>query len=87
MIDLAGADIADGAYPAVALGVSGAMLVLGSFWGRAGGIILLGLVSAIATAGATVVDQIETGHIDARPLTASAVESEYSLGPARSSST
>ena len=30
------------------------MLVVGSFWGRAGGLIALGVVAAIATAGATV---------------------------------
>jgi len=80
MVDLAGADVADGAYPALALGISGAMLLLGSFWGRAGGIIALGLVSAIATAGATVLHDVETGHIDAQPRTASAVEDEYELG-------
>ncbi|MGA8256412.1 MAG: PspC domain-containing protein [Nocardioides sp.] len=80
MIELAGADIADGAYPALALATCGVMLTVGAFWGRAGGIIALGLVSALATAGATVMHDVETGHIDARPVTASAVEDEYTLG-------
>lgn len=47
MVDLAGADLPAAAYPALAVTVCGAVLVLGAFWGRAGGVILLGLVSAL----------------------------------------
>ena len=39
-----GASIPDSAYPALAVGITGAMLVLGAFWGRAGGLILVGLL-------------------------------------------
>ena len=54
VVDLAGADVADSAYPALALGITAVMLLVGAFWGRAGGLILLGLVAAIATAGASL---------------------------------
>ncbi len=43
--DLAGAPVADAAYPALALATIGAMLVVGAFYGRAGGLILLGLIA------------------------------------------
>ncbi|WP_167736419.1 PspC domain-containing protein [Nocardioides sp. 1609] len=79
MVDLAGARVADSAYPALALGVSAAMLLLGAFWGRAGGIILLGLVSALATAGGLVVDEVDAGRVDATPTTAAAVADRYDL--------
>lgn len=79
MVDLAGADVPDSAYPALALGVCGAMLLVGAFWGRAGGIILLGLISAAATAGATAADEVDAGHVDDRPLTAADVRDHYRL--------
>ena len=37
--------------------LSGVFLLLGSFFGRAGGLILVGLLAAAATVGATVADQ------------------------------
>ena len=42
VVDLAGVAVADSAYPALALGITALMLVVGSFWGRAGGLILAG---------------------------------------------
>ncbi|MFB9313732.1 PspC domain-containing protein [Nocardioides plantarum] len=79
VVDLAGADVAGSAYPAVALGTSAALLLLGAFWGRAGGLILLGLVSAVATAGATVAAEADAGHIEATPTTANGVQDRYDL--------
>lgn len=78
--DLAGADVADSAYPALTLGISGLMLLVGAFFGRAGGLIALGLVAAVATAGATAAGEIDAGRIERTPQSASAVESRYSLG-------
>ena len=43
IVDLAGADVADAAYPALAVAISGVMLLVGAFFGRAGGLILVGL--------------------------------------------
>ena len=53
MIDAAGTDVPEAGYPALAMAVTGVMLVLGAFWGRAGGLILVGLVAAVATLGGT----------------------------------
>ena len=58
MIDVAGADIAASAYPALATAISGVMLLVGSLFGRAGGIILLGLLSAVGLAGTRVGEHV-----------------------------
>jgi phage shock protein PspC (stress-responsive transcriptional regulator) len=78
-IDLAGANIAGPAYPALAVGICGAMLLVGAFFGRAGGIILLGFVAAIALAAGTAADQIDAKSVSVAPLTAAEVDSHYSL--------
>ena len=46
VIDAAGTDVPDAGYPALAMAVTGVMLVVGAFWGRAGGLILVGLIAA-----------------------------------------
>ncbi|MDO9456286.1 PspC domain-containing protein [Nocardioides sp.] len=79
IVDSAGADVPGSAFPAVALGTSAVLLLVGAFWGRAGGLILLGLVSAVATAGATVADEVDAGHIESRPTTAASVQDRYDL--------
>ena len=56
LVEVAGADVPDAAYPALALTVIGAMLVLGAWVGRAGGLILLGVVAALALAAASVAE-------------------------------
>ena len=65
--DLAGADVADPAYPALAVAICGVMLLVGAFFGRAGGIILIGLVATVGLVGATAVDRVgrRRGHRDA----------------------
>jgi len=79
IVDLAGLAVADSAYPALALGASGVMLVVGAFYGRAGGLILLGLIAAVATAGATAAQEVDAERIDETPQTAASVESRYEL--------
>lgn len=78
--DLAGAPVADPAYPALAVGISGLMLVIGAFFGRAGGIIVLGLIAAIGLAGATAAQEVDPDTVTERPLTAADVDASYSLG-------
>jgi len=77
--DLAGASVADSAYPALALGLIGAMLVVGAFYGRAGGLIAVGLVAALATAGATAAHEVDAGRIDESPTRAVDVDDNYDL--------
>jgi phage shock protein PspC (stress-responsive transcriptional regulator) len=77
--DLAGADVAPSAYPATALGVTAAFLLLGSFFGRAGGLILVGLVAAATTVGMTIADKWDPHSETFIPTTASQVRSEYTM--------
>jgi phage shock protein PspC (stress-responsive transcriptional regulator) len=77
--DLAGADIAPSAYPATVLGLSAAFLLLGSFWGRAGGLILVGLLAWPVMAVTTAVDKWDVHRTVDRPLTSAAVSSSYRM--------
>jgi hypothetical protein len=79
-LDLAGVQITDSAYPALALGVVAVMLLVGSVYGRAGGLILLGLMATVGTVAATVAGQVDGGQLDRTPTTAAQVQDEYSLG-------
>jgi hypothetical protein len=83
VVDLAGVAVADGAYPALALGLTAVMLVVGSFWGRAGGLIALGLVAALATAGSVVGHSIGDERRDYAPTTAGGVQESYEFGAGR----
>ena len=78
LIDVAGSDVPPSGYPALATGIAGVMLLVGAFFGRAGGIIFLGLVSATALVGATIGERIETDQTTLRPVAASEVDSTYS---------
>ncbi len=79
VVDLAGASVAPSAYPATVLGLSAAFLLLGSFFGRAGGLILVGLMAASATVGTTFADHWDPHREVVRPATASAVQGDYHL--------
>ncbi len=73
ILDLAGAPIADPAYPAVVVGACGLMLLVGAFYGRAGGLIVVGLLASVGLLGATAAQDIEGSDITRRPLTAASV--------------
>jgi phage shock protein PspC (stress-responsive transcriptional regulator) len=79
IIDLAGAGVTDSAYPALALGIIGAMLLVGAFYGRAGGLIAVGLVAALATAGATAAHEVDAGKITESPTRAADLDDTYDL--------
>jgi hypothetical protein len=82
LADAAGASVPDSAYPALAVGITGALLVLGAFWGRAGGLVLIGLVSTLALVGATADAEYgdDSHRVHVAPVTAAAVDSDYHLG-------
>ncbi|MBM7518984.1 PspC domain-containing protein [Nocardioides nitrophenolicus] len=79
-LQLAGVDVTPSAYPATVLGVTGLMLLVGAFYGRAGGLILVGLLAAGATAVTGVADSLEVGQ--ERPVLqqASDLKPSYDLG-------
>ncbi len=80
VVDLAGAPVADTAYPALALGIIAVMLILGSFWGRAGGLIALGVVAALVTAAATASSHFPDDHYSYAPTSAGQVRDAYDFG-------
>ena len=80
LVDVSGVDVVDAAYPALALGITALMLVVGAFWGRSGGLVLVGLVAAAATAGATAGAHWETDRVEHVPTVASDVRDSYFQG-------
>jgi phage shock protein PspC (stress-responsive transcriptional regulator) len=80
MVDVGGTDVPLSAYPALATAIAGVMLLVGSFYGRAGGIILLGLMGFFTLGVTSVADNVETTSFNARPTTAAAVATTYSEG-------
>jgi phage shock protein PspC (stress-responsive transcriptional regulator) len=73
--DLAGASVAPSAYPAVVVGVCGAMLLVGAWYGRAGGLIFVGLVASLALLGTTVAQRVDSHDISRAPATAATTPS------------
>lgn len=80
VVDLAGVAVTDSAYPALALGIIALMLLVGSFWGRAGGLIALGLVAALVTALATASSQFPEDHHTFAPTSPGEVRDSYDFG-------
>ena len=79
-VDLSGAAVADGAYAALALGIIGAALVLGAFFGRGGGLVLVGLLAVPVLLITTLADRIDADPQRETPDTAASVDPEYRLG-------
>ena len=80
LVDVADwAPVPTSAYPAALLAVFGGFLVLGAFWGRAGGLIFLGLMALVALP-LTMIDPstLETGsNVEIHPRSVAALESSY----------
>ena len=67
------------AYQATVLGLSAVFLLLGTFFGRAGGIILVGLVAAAVTVATTVADKWDPHSTTVIPTSSAQVQSEYTM--------
>ena len=82
LYETAGGTVVDTAYAALALAVIGAMLVIGAWFGRPGGLILLGVVAAVALAATSAAtDGLGDGprRIDVAPTNAGLVRDSYYL--------
>ena len=79
MADAAGAEVADSAYPALVVAICGVMLLIGAFFGRAGGLILVGLLAALGMAGATA-DSRWDDRTTYTPASAAMVDDTYDMG-------
>ncbi len=76
----AGNDVAAAAYPALALGIVGAMLLVGSVFGRPGGLIALGLLATIALGVTAVTDRYDVDaprDLRVTPASAAQVQDRY----------
>ncbi|GGO84343.1 hypothetical protein GCM10011584_01660 [Nocardioides phosphati] len=76
VVDLGGAHVIPAAYPALALTIVAALLVLGAFWGRAGGLILLGVLLVPITTVTTVADHIDGKDVRFAPLSTSQIPAD-----------
>lgn len=81
LLDAAGVSVVDAAYPALGLTVVGVMLVVGSVYGRPGGLILLGAVLALALAATSISEPRFEGDRDllVRPVRAAQLAPSYDL--------
>ncbi len=84
LFDAAGVEVADAAYAALALTVVGVMLVVGSVAGRPGGLILLGIVAAVALVVTATVDRYgyayeQADSFSVTPSSAATLDDDYSM--------
>jgi len=79
LIDVSGTEAPSAAYPALALALTGAMLVLGAFWGRAGGLIFIGLVLSAVTLAATATANYVDTSLAYTPTSSAEVRDSYNL--------
>jgi hypothetical protein len=77
MIDLAGVDVAGSAYPALAVGITAVMLLVGSVYGRAGGLIMVGFIATIVTVASLGAEKWDHERVTDTPNLASGVQSTY----------
>ena len=77
VVDLAGASLPSAAYPALVVATCGVMLLLGAFFGRAGGIIALGLVASLGLMVSAAADQWDGHHDRFTPTSVVAMGDHY----------
>ncbi len=77
IVDVSGVAVAGGAYPALAMGITGTMLVLSAFWGRGGGLIPLGVLLTIPLVIASIASNVDGRDVVHSPETAAEVQARY----------
>ena len=83
LVELSGTGVPDGAYPALALGICGGMLVLGAWYGRAGGVLFLAMLAGLGLGAANLAEHGVGADEHYRPTTSADVDSTYSIGIGR----
>jgi phage shock protein PspC (stress-responsive transcriptional regulator) len=85
LVEATGTDVVDAAYPALALALVGVMLVVGSVFGRPGGLILVGLVLSLGLAATSLAEPRFDGDRDllVRPTQADQLGSSYDVPAGR----
>ncbi|MCR6031279.1 PspC domain-containing protein [Nocardioides sp. zg-579] len=80
LLDLGGVPVPNAAYSALVVAVCGVMLLVGAFWGRAGGLIAVGLVAALSMAANTLATELDGGQVTHRPSSTAGLASSYQNG-------
>jgi phage shock protein PspC (stress-responsive transcriptional regulator) len=85
LYETAGGAVVDAAYPALALAITGLMLLVGSAFGRPGGLIALGVVALVALVATSLGNPSFSGERNQveRPLSAAQVQDEYTVPAGR----
>ena len=85
LLDTQGTAVPDAAYAALALATVGVMLVVGSVFGRAGGLVLIGLVALGALGVTAVAEPSYSGSRDVsvRPTSTGDLQASYSVPAGR----
>jgi hypothetical protein len=90
LVDLSGTPIVAGAYPALALAIIAAALVVGAWFGRSRGLIAMGIIAALLTFVVSAADEWDHGrgnHVNVRLTPSSAsqlpTQADYSSGSVR----
>ena len=82
-IDVAGAHVIGPAYAATAVGITAVMLVVGAFWGRPGGLILVGLVASFCLLVSTTLHEAgwdgQADDIRIAPTSTAALQPSYAM--------
>ncbi|MDX6298130.1 MAG: hypothetical protein QOI51_1987 [Nocardioidaceae bacterium] len=73
-------DLNPSVYPGTALGIIALALLAGTWWGRSRGLIAMGILASLFTAGAAFAGPGPYGDQVAIPTTASRLEPTYTLG-------
>lgn len=79
IVDVAGPHVVPSAYPALAVAITGVMLLVGAFFGRAGGLILVGLIGAAALAGTTAAGEFDGTQLHPTPTSSVALPDGYEI--------
>ncbi|MDP3967576.1 MAG: PspC domain-containing protein [Nocardioides sp.] len=84
ILDIYGLDTVPAAYPALAVAIVGAMLVVGAWFGRPGGLIALGLVAVLALGGAVAAQTVDAvadaERLRVTPASADELVDRYEIG-------
>jgi phage shock protein PspC (stress-responsive transcriptional regulator) len=85
LYDATGGAVSAAAYPALALALVGLLLVVGAFVGRPGGLVLLGLVAAVALLFSAVVDPAYDGprELELHPTSGAVLDGTYHVPSGR----
>lgn len=85
LVDATGTSVPDAGYPALALAVVGAWLVVGSVLGRPGGLVLLGVLALLALGATSLVEPRFEGERElvVRPTSADRLDPSYDIPAGR----